>query len=456
MFIVLVVLFFLVAPLVIFYSQGYRFDFEAKKFFQTGAFSFKVWPRGALVFIDGKLAKKTSFPFGTVYIENLLPKKYTVEIKKEGYLSWEKTLEIKERWVTENKNIFLVPESSQFDLLEKNIDDFFFSSNGKKAILNKREKEKWILVLFNLEGKTSSVLFGAESFSTGKEKVNLAELKWSPDSKKLLLKTDKENSFFVVEIDESPSLYPLDFLKSGVTSASFILAESEKLLFSQESAERNNLFIVNYKNREISGPVISNFLTFEVLNNGVFWLDNEGFLNQSDFSGNKIHQFNKEPFILDNNFSYQLFIFSENKIFVKKENGFYFFNQEKQLLEKILEGVKEIKISPDLKKIVYFTNNEIWLLFLENIEGQPGRIEGEKLFLSRFSEKIGNVFWWTSHYLIFSVGKEIRIIEIDNRNGINNYNLPTVPTQAEMFWNNSDKKLYILSEGDLFSSQKLY
>lgn len=84
-------IFFVSATLfAIFYSQGYRLDFEKKMVTQTGAFYFKVLPKGAQVYLDGQLKKKTDFLFGAAFIENLLPKKYNVQIKKDGYFTWEK------------------------------------------------------------------------------------------------------------------------------------------------------------------------------------------------------------------------------------------------------------------------------------------------------------------------------------------------------------------------------
>ena len=113
LFITCIFLFILVAPSVVLYSQGYRFNFNppagGKIIVQTGAFYFKVLPTSAEIYLDGKLKKKTDFFFGTAFIKNLLPKKYTIEVKKDGYLPWSKTIELKEREVQEFKNIALIP-----------------------------------------------------------------------------------------------------------------------------------------------------------------------------------------------------------------------------------------------------------------------------------------------------------------------------------------------------------
>src|SRR4030042_5390440 len=96
LFLALLFIFILLAPSIIFYSFGYRFNFETKAIVKTGAFYFKVLPKSAQIsivpldnkgnFIEEKRTlKKTDFFFGAALIENLLPKKYQVEITKDGF-----------------------------------------------------------------------------------------------------------------------------------------------------------------------------------------------------------------------------------------------------------------------------------------------------------------------------------------------------------------------------------
>ena len=142
------ILFVLFAPLAIIYSQGYRINFspgEGEKIItQTGGLFLKIQPRQAKVYIDGKLKENTDFFFGSLLVENLLPGKYAIEVRKEGYSSWQKTLEIKEKTVTEAKDIVLFPENPGIETLAENIQDFWFSPDQKKLIFKVR-KEKSVM-----------------------------------------------------------------------------------------------------------------------------------------------------------------------------------------------------------------------------------------------------------------------------------------------------------------------
>ena len=116
LFIFCIFLFFLAAPTIVLYSEGYRYDFEKNKVVQIGAFYFKVLPRSAEVYLNGNLKTTTSMFTGTVLIENLIPKTYQVEIRKQGYHTWSKTLEVREKQVTEAKNIILFSKEPIFTI----------------------------------------------------------------------------------------------------------------------------------------------------------------------------------------------------------------------------------------------------------------------------------------------------------------------------------------------------
>jgi predicted type IV restriction endonuclease len=76
------------------------------------------------------------------------------------------------------------------------------------------------------------------------------------------------------------------------------------------------------------------------------------------------------------------------------------------------------------------------------------------VFLSRFFTSPDYLFWFSPYYLIFNVGDEIKITETDTRDYLNIVTLKKFKNPKINF-NDSLKKLYILSEGNLFVSEKL-
>ena len=329
LFIILLILFLLVAPSTVLYSFGYRFDFDTKKITQTGGFYFKVLPKSAQVYIDKKLSKRTDFFFGAVFINNLLPQKYEVEIKKDGYHSWKKTLEIKEKQVTDAKNVVLFSQNPELKALSQNVEEFFVSPDQKKMIL--KEAGEFA------EGKPSS----AQAERRARDERSSA-------SHPFASAREKEWSLKLLELDKN--------IKSHLAS-------------------------------------------------------------QKDLATSSLTQF------VDT-----------------------FFGAE----QKIGRG----RASQDLGKIAYSANAEVWVMFLKEEFGQPQKKAGERLLVARFSEKIGDIFWLTNHYLIFNTGNKIKIAEVDDRNGINIIDLADFE-KPKIFFNQANKKLYILSERKLYASQRL-
>lgn len=421
LFLGLLMFFLIIAPLTVLYCLGWRFDWETKTIIQPGIFYFKVWPKNVDIYLNGQFKKKTDIFFGSILIDNLKAQKYNVEIKKQGYHSWQKNLEIKKRQVTEAKNLVLIPQEPKFDLISKNIEDFFFSPDQKKIILKEESEQGWGLKLFEIDKKVKSHLISERDIS--KEEVEIIDLKLSPDSKKILLElgVKEKINYYLLEIDKSPPL---------LTSLDFLESKEEAIL--------------ELHNKEIP-PLLENIISFTISDGSIFYLDSSGFLFKEK------ERLNIIPFEVKQETKYQITV-SGLDILLKENNILYIFDKEEKSFKKLFEPIEKFKFSPDSKKLAYANVSEIWILFLEKIIEIPPREKDEKLFITRFSEKIDDIFWYTNHYLIFNVGDKIKIAEIDDRDKINIVDLAEFKN-PEIFWAN--KKLYLLSEQNLYVSEEL-
>ncbi len=95
-FLIFLFAFLISAPLVVLYTAGYRFDVSARTIVRTGVLNLSTVPRGATVSIDGEenTDKTPSL------LDDILPGKRFVEIEKDGYTTWQKTLEVESRNTT--------------------------------------------------------------------------------------------------------------------------------------------------------------------------------------------------------------------------------------------------------------------------------------------------------------------------------------------------------------------
>jgi len=95
--------------------------------------------------------------------------------------------------------------------------------------------------------------------------------------------------------------------------------------------------------------------------------------------------------------------------------------------EKIAENVKGFALSKDRNKLVWWTANEVWVMWISDANYQPYHKKGDKELITRFSRQIKKVAWFRdkdhlivdSNLLKSSGQVRYKILEIDTRGGIN-------------------------------------
>ncbi|MBM3257728.1 MAG: hypothetical protein FJZ05_00725 [Candidatus Nealsonbacteria bacterium] len=424
LFLICLLAFTLLAPSIVMYSQGYRLNFNpsenGKMITQTGGVFLKVAPKQVDIYINDKLKKRTDFLFGSVLIENLVPGKYKVEIKKtnsqEEYYSWQKTLAIQEKQVAEAKNIVLFPKNITFSSLSTNVEQLWLSPDQKKIILKENEKDSWALKLYDLEKNIKSHLVNEEDFFV--KEPQLIDLEFSNDSGSITLE---------ISIKETIQSFSLDI-----------------------SQPKPSL-----KRKGIIPAKTANSLLQEQAGNDLYYLDNFGYLFKNK------EKLAETPFSIKQETEYSLDVFNGN-IFLKENSNLYKFNYDKKVFDNFFEGISILSLSPDGKKLLYASNNEMWVVFLEDKTDQPQKKSGDKVFLIRLSDQITNISWINDNYLAFLADNIIKIIEIDDRDKINiidvfeTKNLLEEGNVNKMFWNRFDNKIYLFNEkGYLYSSNIL-
>ena len=152
--------------------------------------------------------------------------------------------------------------------------------------------------------------------------------------------------------------------------------------------------------------LIKNVTLFDIFQNSIYWVSKDNALYQSDLSG-------KNP---------------------------------TQIFDSFYNPIKNIKISPDGQKVLYYNDYEIMYSWL-------GDKSFKKIFLNRFSDKIGDAFWLNNDYVIFTLVGKIKISESDNINEINIVELPQ--TADKIYFSQQNKKLYIQTRKETLVSEQL-
>jgi hypothetical protein len=98
----IIFLFVAILGIVIAYARGYRFDFQNKGFSSTGIIAITSVPKTSKIYLNDHLKGVTDANL------TLAPGKYKIEIKKEGFTSWLKNVNLKGELVV-NLDVLLYP-----------------------------------------------------------------------------------------------------------------------------------------------------------------------------------------------------------------------------------------------------------------------------------------------------------------------------------------------------------
>ncbi len=409
---IFILLFILIGVGAIYYSQGYRFDFSTLSIHKTGAVYVEAFPKGVQIYIGDQLYQDKSGIFqGGTLVSNVIPKRYRVVIKKDGYYDYEKNIEVFPSQVVRLLNIHLIPKSVTALL----------SANAIKGstIIDISDSGK----VLTLDSKTSTYYSTDLSQSTPVQ-TNITQ-------KILLLTKQKINRLlFYPQMDTSfIALTSKGVYRADISAKSLSLIEGGSL--SMIRSERNNLYllvpsppiskkiaststlmdtidlVLNNKISEITLPVASESIKdFDIGNNLIAVLQNNGALWLYDYSGNPMVQIAH---------SAKLMAFSDDntKLMFQDEDG---------------------------KTFVYLMDDE--LASLDSRNGQTVRLGIID------PQNVKNIWWFPdSFHLILQYPDKIVLAEVTLKEP-NNHFLIT-PYQGNLYYDKDSKKLYVLSDGIL-------
>jgi len=181
-----------VAIAAIYLSKGYTFSTSEKKLLGTGIISVTSTPDGASVYVDGHLTTATN-----ATLSQLSPKTYEIKLVKEGFITWEKKIEVKEGLVSEVKATLFPALPTIYPLTFNGAINPILSPDSQKLafavpiVADARTRQKGGIWVWTMTSQPLSINRSAEPHqvmvSSSELDFSKATFKWSPDSKQLLV-----------------------------------------------------------------------------------------------------------------------------------------------------------------------------------------------------------------------------------------------------------------------------
>lgn len=478
-------LFLIIAPIIVFYARGYRFDRLRNIFVYSGSITIKSWPRDINVYIDDKKQDKGTLSVvnGSYTINSVRPGKHTIKCQKNGYTSWEKNIEVHSGVSTEFWNVLLFPLSENQAAQshsDKQFEQYFLSPrNENEIVFFSSEDNKNKVYFLNIEDNKPQEVYSTEDFDflSPAEEENV---EWSSDNKKILIpfrdKKTNEKIYIVASIKNDRiaetvnlnQLFKKSFEEENQASPENLLFEKVRWMF-----DKNEELIILTKNQQLYYFFLDstkekimldeNIGGFNLASNQIYYCQSPNKIvweiKNNDITTKK--QIISQSIGTDSGSGFvKMIAYDQYRIaIIDDKNNLIVYNEEKETgeksLEKIRDGVKNVQFSNDGKKLLYWTSNEIWLLMLRDWEVQPLRKKNQNLLITRFSQPIENVQWMDDYEnIIFSVDKTVKSAEIDIRDRANITDIKTLDNAVEnrqMFYDKQNQILFFLDKNILNS-----
>lgn len=235
-------------------ARGYRPDFQEKELKPTGLLVVNSFPKGAQVFINGKLTTATNQTI------NLPPGEYRVTIKKPGFSSWEKNITLEKEIVT-NIDAYLFPLAPDLKALtfSPTLNPLLSPDGTKLIYFSPQEKEnpqdqnatqtatlltqeRGGIWLIDLTEKPLGRSFQPRLLVKTPQSLPLEQIEteWSPDSRQILLtinsKDEKSKQYFLLETNQTYDFTLSPLIGTPSTQVITILDSWEKQKNQQNKA----------------------------------------------------------------------------------------------------------------------------------------------------------------------------------------------------------------------------
>lgn len=416
-----IVAFLALSPLIVMFVSGTKYDFRSKRFVETGTLNILTDPRGAKVLIDGESYGKTNRT-----IRFVSPGDYSVELKKDGYFTWSKKLNVKAHYVTnvnaEPKGIALFYSDPKIVPIANNLLDAYV---GRQRLVY----------------ATKDKIFAADAGSPDRTQ----ELGLPAEMNALQITAAKSENYFLVSGYQFEAVFDvrnnrlIDISKlTGPAELGALQFSDDDLLYQLLD---NELYRINWNdnNKEL---LLQNVLAFHANSDAIYYIKSEvtALGQQTSLVRAQFPSLQEKILVpqLPALHTASLLLSANNQLFILGDNNLY-TGDETPL--QIASGVETAAIDDSAKQLLYSTGNEVDLYDL---------ISGNSELVTRSSQTITNpVSALDLGWVFFINDGRLQNIEIDNREHQNNFTFANINPGAKFFLDQNAENIFLLENGNL-------
>jgi hypothetical protein len=227
-----VISFFILLPVVLLFSFGYKVDLSKFRVAKAGLIYLKTTPEGAKVYLNGRSLAKTT----PVTIESVMPGEYSVSVELESYYPWRQKVTVEPGNATYLDNIILFPKNPYLDKVNMlDVGNYFiFSTDKDYAYCVSYERNALFKVRLDPQAQEETLLADNLTFPSG-----LKDLALSPDKKKILFFYD--NRLNVIYLSSEKETY------KDMIARNFFITADDRILYGFWYSDSDRLVVITGK-----------------------------------------------------------------------------------------------------------------------------------------------------------------------------------------------------------------
>lgn len=301
----LAIVFFIVSPVLIIRTLGYRYNPKKHSIEKTGLLAVKTEPSKADIYLNGK-KQSAQTPANIKY---LLPDNYNLKVEKDGCVPFEKQVVIKSGLATFEDGVLLFKQNSPVLITPENVKKIAVSNDKNAAAFIQNNGKKLQINILDFSNDAIKTIYQISS-PDFKPEIN-----WSPSDDKLFI-YDPSNLKYPIYTVKTKEPYDAEsnvlgskiaknyYVKDGLV---YYVKGNELISREIKKSQENKVLTLPYKNYFLHEIIDLYFVFKNNLNDKLLVLDDKAQIIFDDYGKEIVFGKDKTEFVVDDEFEMNLY-----------------------------------------------------------------------------------------------------------------------------------------------------